>query len=155
MVSTAQTALAALFSLLVFSAIFTVQQRNTVVGQVRRAASSLSGWDRGSSVASAPDTFPVSSDPSITAALREMRQQEGVALTRVRASFERKRQELLASSAGQGNSLLSVSFLLPKASLFPPLFPNTAPGRLPAVSAASAEVRTRSDPAFWLKSGSV
>ena len=112
MVSTAQTALAALFSLLVFSAIFTVQQRNTVVGQVRRAASSLSGWDRGSSVALAPDTFPVSSDPSITAALREMRQQEGVALTRVRASFERKRQELLASSAGPAPtaaSSLSVS----------------------------------------------
>ena len=99
MVSTSQTALVALFSLLVFSAIFTVQQRNTVVGQVRRAASSLSGWDRGS-VASAPDIFPVSSDPSITAALREMRQQEGVALSRVRAAFERKRQELLANSAG-------------------------------------------------------
>ena len=33
----------------------------------------VSGWDRGS-VASAPDIFPVSSDPSITAALREMRQ---------------------------------------------------------------------------------
>ena len=111
MVSTAQTALVALFSLLVFSAIFTVQQRNTVVGQVRRAASSLSGWDRGS-VASAPDIFPVSSDPSITAALREMRQQEGVALSRVRAAFERKRQELLANSAGPAPtaaSSLSVS----------------------------------------------
>jgi hypothetical protein len=109
MVSTSQTALVALFSLLVFSAIFTVQQRNTVVGQVRRAASSLSGWDRGS-VASAP--FPESSDPSITAALREMRQQEGVALSRVRAAFERKRQELLANSAGPAPtaaSSLSVS----------------------------------------------
>ena len=99
MANTAQTALIALFALLVCSAMFTVQQRNTVVGQVRRAASSLSGWDRGT-VASAPDTFPVSSDPAITAALREMRQQEGVALSRVRAAFARKRQELLANATG-------------------------------------------------------
>ena len=135
MVSTAQTALAALFSLLVFSALLTVQQRNTVVGTVRRAASSLS-----ETVASAPDNFAVASDPSITAALREMRQQEAVALSRVRASFERKRQELLASSTGPAPaaaSSLSVSMASAPDSVAVATF---AVARDAAIAAAQSEM---------------
>lgn len=158
--STAQTAVAALMALLVFSALLTVQQRNTVVGTVRRAATSLSD----TVATSLPEGLAAGteeSDPAVSAALREMRQQEAVAILRVRAAFDRKRQELVANSTGTAlaaTATSQASAAAVRASLAAALpagagapasgaIPASTPAALPAAAVPAAAAAAATTPA--------